>query len=115
VWDFDWGTFSYEASPAAQWGLFMTHAWWYSRLFRDEEFFALARERWAILKPRLESVYDFIARERKAIERSWYKNFDIWTISTNINGDERLSYGEAVDRLESITRERIELIDAALR
>lgn len=115
VWDFDWGTFSYEASPAAQWGLFMTHAWWYSRLFGDEEFFALARERWAILKPRFESVYDFIARERKAIERSWYKNFDIWTISTNINGDERLSYGEAVDRLESITRERIELIDDALR
>ncbi len=114
VWDFDWGTFSYNASPAAQWGLFMTEAWWYKRLFDDPEFMTLAAERWQLLKPRFMEVFDFIARERDYIYRSWIENFDIWSISTNINGDEWLSFGEAIDRMETILEERIAIIDSSL-
>lgn len=115
VWDFDWGTFSYNASPAAQWDLFMTHAWWYGRLFDDPDFWALAKERWRVLKPRFESVFDFIDAERRSIEQSWYRNFEVWDIWTTTNGDEYLSYDEAVDRLIRITRERLDIIDRALR
>lgn len=115
VWDFDWGTFSYNASPEAQWGLFMTHAWWYSRLFKDERFMALASERWTVLKPKFMTVFDFIDSQSDYIYRSWYKNFGIWSISTTINGDEKLSYPASINRLTDITRQRIEIIDKALR
>lgn len=114
VWDFDWGTFSYNASPAAQWGLFMTHAWWYRRLFEDEDFKALASERWQELKPKFMEVFDFIEQERDYIEESWHTNFSIWSINTTTNGDEHLSFDDAVDRMIDITRERIEIIDSAL-
>lgn len=114
VWDFDWGTFSYNASPAAQWGLFMTHAWWYGRLFDDDSFRRLAQERWPELKPKFMRVFDFIENERKYIERSWHENFDMWDISTTINGDEQLSFDEAIDRMVEITSERIDIIDREL-
>lgn len=114
IWDFDWGTFSFNASPQAQYGLFMQHAWWYDRLFDDPDFKALASERWALLKPHFESVFDFIERERDYISRSWDSNFSLWGISTNINGDEQLSKEQATDRLIEITRRRIEIIDSKL-
>uniref|UniRef100_UPI0040563F79 CotH kinase family protein n=1 Tax=Alistipes sp. TaxID=1872444 RepID=UPI0040563F79 len=114
VWDFDWGTFSYNASPAAQWGLFMTHAWWYDRLFSDEAFRNLARERWQLLKPKFMEVFAFIEAERKYIARSWEENFKLWDINTTINGDERLSFDDAVDRMIRIIEERIDIIDREL-
>lgn len=114
VWDFDWGTFSYNASPAAQWGLFMTHAWWYDRLFEDDAFRALAAERWQLLKPKFMEVFDLIEQEREYIERSWGANFDMWSIDTTINGDETLTFDEAIDRMVDITRERMEIIDREL-
>lgn len=114
VWDFDWGTFSYNASPAAQWGLFMQHAWWYDRLFDDPYFRQLASERWEVLKPRFETVFAFIDAEREYIEKSWEKNFDMWDIDTNINGDEWLSFDAAVDKLTDITHERMDIIDREL-
>ncbi len=114
VWDFDWGTFSYNASPAAQWGLFMTHAWWYDRLFQDDAFRALAAERWQLLKPKFMEVFEFIERERGYIKRSWGVNFGMWSIDTTINGDETLTFDEAVDRMVDITHERMEIIDRGL-
>ena len=114
IWDFDWGTFSYKASPQAQWGLFMTHAWWYDRLFEDPNFKALAVERWAVLKPKFMTVFDFIDLQGDYIYRSWYKNFGMWNISTTINGDEKLSYPAAINRLAEVTRERINIIDKSL-
>lgn len=114
VWDFDWGTFSFNASPAAQNGLFMKWAWWYGRLFDDPYFKALASERWEILKPKFETVFDFIEREREYISTSWDKNFKMWNIGTNINGDEWLSKDEAIDRMVEITRKRIDIIDREL-
>ena len=114
VWDFDWGTFSYNASPAAQHGLFMQWAWWYGRLFDDPYFEALASERWAVLKPKFESVFSFIEREREYISRSWDVNFDMWNIATNINGDEWLTKDQAIDRMVEVLRERIDIIDRAL-
>ena len=114
VWDFDWGTFSYNASPAAQHGLFMQWAWWYGRLFDDPYFKNLASERWETLKPKFETVFNFIDSERAYISRSWDANYSMWGISTDINGDEWLTKDEATDRLVQITRERMEIIDRAL-
>lgn len=115
VWDFDWGTFSFNASPHAQWGLFIQWAWWYNRLFQDEAFKALASQRWAVLKPRFEQIFDYIEQQSDYIALSWQRNFAIWNISTNINGDENLSFRAAIDRMVAVTRQRIDIMDEALR
>ena len=114
VWDFDWGTFSYNASPAAQWGLFMTHAWWYDRLFADAGFRKKAAERWRTLKPGFLTALGYIDSQRDGIARSAAVNFAKWPMTTDTNGDEKLSYGEAVDRMRRILGERIEIIDREL-
>ncbi len=115
VWDFDWGTFSFKASPAAQHGLFMTHAWWYGRLFGDEAFKRLATERWQILKPAFQEVAtQFLEQERAYTARSSEYNFKLWSISTDINGDEKLPVQEAVDRMKEVLESRIEIIDREL-
>lgn len=115
IWDFDWGTFSYKASPQAQWGLFMTHAWWYDRLFEDPNFKALAVERWKVLKPKFMEVFDFIRREQEYIRKSWDVNAKTWRINTDTNGDERLTFDDAVNRLTDITRNRIDIISRELQ
>lgn len=115
IWDFDWGTFSFQASPAAQSRLFMTHAWWYGRLFSDDSFKALASERWQVLRPQFIEVFDFIDREREYIRRSWSVNFDFWDITTNTNGDERLDFDAAVDRMKEVIQKRIDIIDRELQ
>ena len=75
----------------------------------------LASERWAVLKPKFMTVFNFIDEQSDYIQRSWYKNFGIWSISTNINGDETLTYPAAVNRMTEITRQRIDIIDRALK
>ena len=66
------------------------------------------------MKPKFETVFDFIERERDYISSSWDVNYSMWGISTNINGDEWLAKDEATDRLVQITRERMDIIDKAL-
>lgn len=111
VWDFDWGTFSYNVSAGAQWGLFIQWAWWYGRLFEDLAFRTLAAERWRVLKPKFLTALDYIDGQQEYIAQSAAANFAIWRMTTDINGDERLSFEAAVARLRKILSERIEVID----
>lgn len=114
VWDFDWGTFSYNASPAAQWGLFIQWAWWYDRLFQDEGFRSTAAERWRVLKPAFMTALDYIDSQREYIALSAERNFSVWTMTTDTNGDEKLSFDAAADRMREILAERISIIDREL-
>lgn len=111
IWDFDWGTFSYNASPAAQTNLFMTHAWWYGRLFSDKAFKLRAVERWQELEAKFLTALDFVAEEAEYTARSAEENFKLWSISTTINGDESLPVDEAVARLKRVLKERIAIVD----
>ena len=110
IWDFDWGTFSYAASPAAEGKLFMTHAIWYRRLFQDEAFKALAKRRWKELYHKFVAIGDFILEEYDYLGESAKKNFAIWNPATtgNVNGDVYLSFDEAVERMHTIYTERVE-------
>ena len=75
----------------------------------------MASQRWATLKPRFEQIFDYIEQQSDYIALSWQRNFAMWNISTDINGDENLSFQAAIDRMSSITRQRIDIIDQALR
>ena len=113
IWDFDWGTFSYNVSTSAKGKIYLTGVLWYGRLFRDAEFKALAKERWAEIYPRLQTLLGFIDEQEEYLVLSSQRNFALWNPVTTggVNGDESLSFTEAVARLRSIYAERIEDIN----
>jgi len=119
IWDFDWGTFSYNASPQAQGKLFMTQAIWYKQFFKDPEFVALAKERWNLLKPKFDEIPGFLDAEYERLSYSADLNFKMWDPTEDrnmnggnlINGDEPLTYTQAVERMRNIIVERIQTLD----
>lgn len=118
IWDFDWGTFAYKASPQAKGRLFMMEAIWYRQLFKDEAFKQLAKERWQVLYPKFAALDDFIDEQYEYLGKSAEKNFAIWDPSTTggytgyVNGDEGISFDEAYERLREFYVERIETLNS---
>ena len=121
-WDFDWGILSYRTSPGARTGLINDKAIWYQRLFQDPAFRAKVKSRFEELLPKLETIPDYIEEMEKTLEKSASLNFAMWNPAEDasqnggsiINGDENLTFSEAVARLKSIYIERLETIRTSL-
>lgn len=113
IWDFDWGTFSYNVSTWAPDRLYLQGTLWYGRMFGDPEFRALAKERWIDIYPRLQSLASFIDAEQEYLRLSAVKNFAMWNPmdTGGINGDEALPWAEAYERVRTIYLDRIEDIN----
>ena len=117
-WDFDWGVLSYQYNPAAQTGLVNGKACWYARLFEDPAFRAKVKARYEQLLPQLKTVLSYIDEMEKELQASAKLNFQKWNPAedawTNggriINGDENMSFTDAVARLRSIYEERLTVI-----
>ena len=117
-WDFDWGILSYNTSPHARTGLVNEHAIWYDRLFQDPAFRQKVKDRFQELLPKLETIPDFIRETELALEASAGLNFAMWNPAEDasmnggqiINGDEYMSFHNAVQRIESIYEDRLRVI-----
>lgn len=101
VWDFDLSTFTgsrkfllydYEVTD---FGAKKERSLWYSRLFRDDEFRALVKERWQSYLPAFRSIPDYIDEQAAMMEKAADRNFEIWT-ANGWNKDENLSWKDAV-------------------
>ena len=106
VWDFDWGTLSFVENPDAKEHIFLKEAIWYVRLFRDPYFVTVLKERWNELYPALQTVPDYMDEKRGQIRKSADINFQLWDITVGksrkiINGDELLTFDDAVDLLKA--------------
>ena len=119
IWDFDYGTLT--LANAETWMVKET-SMWYSRLFQSRAIRRLARERWEALYPFLKTVPDYIDAQRDYIADSARRNFDLWpeiSIPTEEvvmpNGDEKLSFAEAVGRLKMSYSIRLAWLDAQIR
>ncbi len=95
VWDFDWETFvPYKNNVWCD-----TEALYLGRLFQDEAFVARVKERWALLKPRFDTVPSYIQSLAKRLTPSAAINLKMWPITEKVNGDEELSFALAVTRM----------------
>lgn len=106
VWDFDWGTFRPGSND-----LLTKNSIWFDKLFQDADFVAEVKSRWNLLKPEFETVIDFIEDEADYIRESAEVNSEMWPITINVNGDEKMSFDQAVNRLRTVYRDRIDLLD----
>lgn len=109
VWDFDWGTFR----PLG--GYCVKNAIWYSLLFKDPVFVQTVKVRWKNFKGSFENIIPFIDKQASLIKKSSDVNIKMWPIDyLLVNGDESLSFDEAVERMKNAYRERLDWLDAAI-
>lgn len=109
VWDFDYMTFSPHTN-----NFLIKDAIYYNRLFQDPAFVALVKARWSMLKPRFERIYDYIYATAATLKDSEPINTKMWPISTELNGDEKMSFGAAADRMANSYHGRIERLDVLI-
>ena len=115
-WDFDWGVLSYNTSPQAKTGLINGSAIWYGRLRQDPAFEAKLKARFDELLPQLQTIPDYMDECEKLLTASAKYNFAMWNPAEDgvINGDEKLTFQDAVKRLKSIYQERLKVIPSKL-
>ncbi len=107
LWDFDWGTFKAPARWLTKYSL------WYRYLFTYKEFKSRLKERWAEHKAQLAEVTDYIDSVAQAIRESSVYDCSLWPLngSSDINGDESMSFDESVGLLKSNYVKRLYWID----
>lgn len=110
VWDFDWGTFT----PGGSHSFCIKSAIYYDRLFRDPQFVSLVKSRWAELKPKFETISDHIRKTAAEMEVSNNINIKMWPISMTVNGDEKMTYEESIERMVSAYIEKLKWMDSQI-
>ena len=121
-WDFDWGVLSYSTSPQARTGLVNGNAIWYGRLRQDPAFEAKLKARFNELLPKLQTIPDYMDECERLLTESAKLNFAMWNPAEDasqnggwiINGDENMTFHDAVARLKSIYKERLQVIPTKL-
>lgn len=128
VWDFDWGTFIPTPNekgllPTIKNSLFYGGGD-YTGLFQNPAFVRVLKERWADLKPKFETLGNFIDTQADWIRSSEETNHALWPIETGhgysggaitANGDQTLGFQAAVNRMKNAITERINEINTAIR
>ncbi len=121
VWDFDWGVLSFYTSPGET-RLVNGKAIWYERLFQDPAFKARVKARFYELLPQLETIPAYMDECEALLTESAKLNFQMWNPADDrwqnggqiINGDENLSFHEAVQRLKHNYDKHLQVIQAQL-
>lgn len=101
VWDFDWGTYQYGSS----WKV--NNCMYYGQLFKDATFKARVKEKWIAQKALYEAVDTYIATHAEYLKHSDELNISLWPISSSVNGDESLSFADAIKRMRDNYKNRI--------
>ena len=121
-WDFDWGVLSYRTSPQGKTGLINGKAIWYARLFEDPAFAEKVRLRFQELLPQLQTIPAYMDALQEQLTVSAKYNFKMWNPADDasmngghiINGDENMSFEEAVQLLKENYQIRLDVMSAVL-
>lgn len=116
VWDFDYR--SYMTGTARSW--VNRGALWMPYLLKDQTFVDAVKERWALLYPKLTSVFEFIDAEQEYMQYSEDENWAIHEqnlIDDNRreNGDEFIPWRNAVDRMREYLRIKIPWMNTQIK
>lgn len=107
LWDCDYSTFSTYWNSSAP----MRYATYYNQLLKDPVFIARLKERWTAYKPQMQTIPQYISERAKTIKASAELNSTLWPISSRVNGDETLSFNEAVTQMSKNYMIKLEWFD----
>lgn len=111
MWDYDWATFT----PTKANSYFLKRCLYYPILFNDQEFVSKVKERWSVAKVNFDKIVDFIDSEAERIRNSEKMNSEMWTITQNVNGDETMTFDEAVARLKKAYTDKLDWLDLQIK
>lgn len=106
VWDFDWYTFQ-----PSTYGLFIPNSIYFGQLFKDASVKARLKERWAELKPKFQNADSYIEAKADEIRKSDALNNSMWPCTSYVNGDDSMSFDDAIARMRNALQARIEEVD----
>lgn len=110
AWDFDWYTFQ----PDTQ-GFFIPKSIYFDQLFKDQSVITRLKERWTELKPKFQEVDDYIAEKAEEIRKSDTINYGLWSCNADVNGDDHLSFEQAITRMREALKSRILVLDQLIK
>jgi hypothetical protein len=105
VWDFDWGTFK---PTYKHFGIKGTL--WYVYLFKYPEFRSAVKARWAEVEDTFRGIDKYIVDKAKEVQESNELNLAKWPISTTVNGDESMSYDDAIASMRAAYQNRLTIV-----
>jgi hypothetical protein len=108
VWDFDFHTF-YPGGSRTWVGADKTM--FYPALRKDPKFRARLVERWNARKSALKKLPDYIDSQADYLRVSESVNQQMWPISNRENGDETMTFQQAVDRMKKSFLDKWEWMD----
>lgn len=123
VWDFDYGTFNFEYTDGGWYPssvktneLYLEDGIWYAHLFKNAKMKELAKERWKILKPKFETMPDYVRQRGEYLKEAAAENFSVWPRESmpNLNYDIHLSYDAAIEKMAGVLETRIANMDKAI-
>ena len=114
IWDFDYGTYMYDYNDCGLYNNKSSHfvlanSIWYCRLLQNTAFQNRVSERWAIIKPLLETMVEQIPTLKSYLATSATYNWSMWTTSGagDPNGENSTSYSTAATKIYNNTKSRI--------
>lgn len=106
VWDFDYRTFNPDYKYFN-----VKSTLWYTYLFKYPEFKSAARLRWNELESTFKEIDQYIVETAEKVRESNDVNIKMWPITTStVNGDESMTYDDAIERMRGAYRYRIERV-----
>ncbi len=108
VWDFDWETYT----PKTWFSI--NESLYYKRLFEDPRFVAVVKQRWEMYKADYETLPEYIRSVAAKIRNSDRMDSQMWPITQWVNGDENMSFDDAVNRMVKVYEERFDWMDAEI-
>ncbi len=113
VWDFDWGT--YMPDKVGEWRA-KNRGIWYPRMFRDPVFVSRVKEKWNESKDDFRDITNYVDSLSTVLANSSNADYAMWPLNkVNINGDEKLPYGLAIERMKTYINDRIDWLDASIQ
>ena len=93
----------------------MTKTLYYPYLLKDEKFKQQLKERWEAKKDIFRKLPEYIDETAEKIRLSEGLNSELWPITNDENGDEKMSFQEAVDRMKSAFNSKFQWMDQHIR
>ncbi len=118
VWDFDYGTFTPDNH-----NLTLKSTLYYYQLWTNPEFKNHLLHRWEIIKSIFKGLGPYIDQQANLIREAEARNHEMWPCYPNpssetgdgkVNGDENLTFDQAIERMKTSLTQRIQDVETEL-
>lgn len=111
AWDYDCATFRPDRTTSFNVKPYL----YYPLLFKDKEFVNVVKKRWAEIKPKMNSIPEFVQKTSREIEVSESLNHEMWPVTLVTNWDESYTFKQAVDSLLDSFLKKLEWLDKQIQ